>query len=322
MIPPSLPLDEPLRLATLQSLHLLDTPREERFDRLTRIAQRMFGVSTALVSLLDADRQWFKSAQGLDVAETPRDISFCGHAILGTTALLVPDARADIRFCDNPLVTGPPYIRFYAGWPLKAPNGSKLGTLCIFDPQPRTFSPEDLHLLGDLAGITEQEISTHQLATVDDLTRLQNRRGFLALAQQALNLAARKSTPCSLVFFDLDQFKAINDNFGHAEGDRALLAFADQMRRSFRDADILARLGGDEFVVLLYDCPNGLAHRIVERLVAALARRNQLTHTGYAIQCSYGIVAVSPKTREPIEALLSQADALMFDNKRERKTSH
>jgi diguanylate cyclase (GGDEF)-like protein len=233
--------------------------------------------------------------------------------------LLVPDALQDPRFFDNPLVLSPPHIRFYAGWPLKAANGSKLGTLCLMDTQPRDMGQEDLQLMADLAAIVEQEISTYQMATVDELTRLQNRRGFLALAQHALSLAMRKATPCCLVFFDLDKFKAINDNFGHAEGDKALLAFADQMRRSFRDADILARLGGDEFVVLLLDCPQALAQTIVDRLLAALDRRNQFSHSGYAIVCSYGIVLVSLDTPEPVDALLSRADMLMYENKRSKK---
>jgi diguanylate cyclase (GGDEF)-like protein len=319
MIKPAIPPDEPFRLGTLRSLDLLDTPPEERFDRLTRMARRMFGVSIALVSLVDENRQWFKSAQGLADKETPRDISFCGHAILGDGLLLVPDAKSDERFFDNPLVTHPPHVRFYAGWPLRALNGSKLGTLCLLDPQPRAFGEDDIQLLGDLAAIVEQEISTYQLATLDELTRLHNRRGFLALAQHALYLAARKALPCALVFFDLDKFKAINDNFGHAEGDKALLAFADQMRRSFRDADILARLGGDEFVVLLFDCPHDLAQGIVERLLAALDRRNQFSNSGYAIACSHGIVPVPPNAQEPIEALLSQADVLMYQHKRSRK---
>nr|WP_315186699.1 sensor domain-containing diguanylate cyclase [uncultured Albidiferax sp.] len=319
MIKPAIPPDESFRLGTLRSLDLLDTPPEERFDRLTRMARRMFGVSIALVSLVDENRQWFKSAQGLEDKETSRDISFCGHAILGDGLLLVPDAKSDLRFFDNPLVTSPPYVRFYAGWPLQATNGSKLGTLCLLDPQPRSFADEDIQLLGDLAAIVEQEISTYQLATLDELTRLHNRRGFLVLAQHALHLAARKALPCALVFFDLDKFKAINDNFGHAEGDKALLAFADQMRRSFRDADILARLGGDEFVVLLFDCPHDLAQGIVDRLLTALDRRNQFSNSGYAIACSHGIVPVAPDAHAPIEALLSQADVLMYQNKRSRK---
>ena len=130
---PDFPPDEAFRLRTLTSLSILDTPAEERFDRLTRLAQRLFNVPIALVSLIDSNRQWFKSCQGLDVRETPRDVSFCAHAILGNDLLVVPDAAADARFADNPLVTGEPFIRFYAGCPLKAPNGSLLGTLCVID---------------------------------------------------------------------------------------------------------------------------------------------------------------------------------------------
>ena len=321
MIKPAFPPDEAFRLSTLRALHLLDTPPEERFDRLTRMARRMFGVTTALVSLVDQNRQWFKSKQGLSETETPRDVSFCGHAILSDTPLVIPDALRDPRFSDNPLVTGAPHVRFYAGCPLRATNGSKLGTLCILDPNPRAFGAEDIQLLSDLAAIVEQEISTYHMATVDELTRLYNRRGFLAQAQPALNQAMQKGAPCSLVFFDLDKFKAINDRFGHAEGDKALLAFADQMRRSFRDADILARLGGDEFVALLLDCPDDLSQTIVDRLLAALDRRNQFTGSGYSIACSHGIIHIALDTAKSIEVLLARADGLMFDNKRQRKSS-
>lgn len=118
MIEPAMPANESDRLKALRSLDLLDTPRERRFDRLTRIAQRFFGVQMAVVSLIDEDRQWFKSAQGLDVDETPRNISFCGHAILGKGLFLIPDAQKDERFSDNPMVTGGPKVRFYAGFPL------------------------------------------------------------------------------------------------------------------------------------------------------------------------------------------------------------
>ncbi|MDO9199841.1 MAG: GAF domain-containing protein, partial [Hydrogenophaga sp.] len=133
MKPPDRPIDEKLRLQTLQSLHILNTHAEERFDRLTRMAKRIFGVPIALVSLVDANRQWFKSCIGLDASETPRDISFCGHAILGSEVFVIPDTAADPRFSDNPLVTGYPHIRFYAGCPLVAANGQKLGTLCVID---------------------------------------------------------------------------------------------------------------------------------------------------------------------------------------------
>lgn len=160
---PPFPPDEAARLAALHGLHVLDTSFEERFDRITRTAQRLFNVPFALISLVDAERQWFKSCQGLNASETPRDISFCGHAILGEGVFLVADALADLRFADNPLVTGEPKIRFYAGQPLRAPDGSRIGTLCIIDRQPRVMSEAELQSLHDLAAWAEQELGMADL---------------------------------------------------------------------------------------------------------------------------------------------------------------
>ena len=117
MIPPAIPPDEATRLVALRSLGILDTPPEERFDRLTRLACRAFDVPIAIISLVDGNRQWFKSRQGVDLAETAREISFCGHGIVGDGLFLVPDAAGDERFRDTPMVTGAPHIRFYAGAP-------------------------------------------------------------------------------------------------------------------------------------------------------------------------------------------------------------
>ncbi|WP_075879029.1 ATP-binding protein [Vreelandella massiliensis] len=166
MQPPALPENELERLAALHARGLLDTAAEERFDRLTRIAQQALGVSTVLVTLVDSERQWFKSRQGLEASETPRDISFCGHAILGRTLFEVPDARKDVRFHDNPLVTGAPFIRFYAGMPLQTPSGHALGTLCLLDPQPRQLEASERQLLADLAACVEAEINQQALEQV------------------------------------------------------------------------------------------------------------------------------------------------------------
>ena len=163
MLEPNKPLDEFDRVAELHDLRLLDTPAEERFDRLTRMAQRLLGVSIALVSLIDHDRQWFKSRQGLDATETPRNISFCGHAILADGPFVIEDASLDVRFADNPLVTGPLGIRFYAGMPLQGPLGYKVGTLCLIDPTPRRFSRDDEAALRDLAALVMLEISNKEL---------------------------------------------------------------------------------------------------------------------------------------------------------------
>lgn len=241
---PEIAQDEQVRLETLRSLSILDTPPEERFDRLTRMAKRLFGVPIALVSLVDQNRQWFKSCVGLELSETSRDISFCGHAILGNEIFIIPNAIEDTRFADNPLVMDEPHIRFYAGCPLTAPDGSKLGTLCIIDQQPRSFGNEDLDVLKDLASMVERELAAVQLATLDELTNISNRRGFMLLAQHSLKTCARQKIPAALVFLDLDKFKPINDKFGHAEGDRALITFASQMKSIFRDSDVFARVGG------------------------------------------------------------------------------
>jgi GAF domain-containing protein len=160
MQPPAIPDNEAQRLAALRALNVLDTPPEERFDCITRIAARLMDVPICLVSLVDANRQWFKSCVGLAARETPRDISFCGHAILESEALVIPDALAAPRFADNPLVAGEPRIRFYAGQPLSAVDGSRLGTLCLIDRKPRHMSAADLQALRDLAHMVERELAS------------------------------------------------------------------------------------------------------------------------------------------------------------------
>jgi GAF domain-containing protein len=152
-----LPPNETERIATLHALNILDTPPEERFDRLTRITRGAFHVPVAVVSMVDTGRQWFKSSGGLAVCETSRDVSFCAHAILGEDILYVENATKDERFSDNPTVTGDPKIRFYAGCPLRV-NNFKMGTLCLIDKKPRAFTEEDRQLLRDLAAIVEQEL--------------------------------------------------------------------------------------------------------------------------------------------------------------------
>lgn len=155
---PNIPLDEQTRLEKLYSLNVLDTETEERFERITRITKALFDVPIVLVSLVDSDRQWFKSKQGLDASETCRDNSFCAHAINETKVFVIENALEDERFFDNPLVTGEPNIRFYAGCPLTMENGSALGTLCIIDTKPRTFDETAVALLEDLGAITEIEL--------------------------------------------------------------------------------------------------------------------------------------------------------------------
>jgi len=163
----SLPADEASRLRILKQSGLLDTEAEERFDRFTRIAAALFDVPIALVSLVDRDRQWFKSRRGVGASETDRDKAFCAHVILGHDAMQVPDALADDRFADNPLVMGEPRIRFYAGAPLSLGDGSPIGTLCVIDHRARNLDEGQLQLLTDLSKLVEREFqqSVHSIAT-------------------------------------------------------------------------------------------------------------------------------------------------------------
>ena len=183
---PAFPPDETLRLAALRDTGLLDTPREERFDRLTRLARLLLGVKIAVVSLVDGERQWFKSCDGLDANATPRDVSFCGHAILQSGIFEVSDALLDPRFADNPLVLGPPNIRFYAGAPLHSPEGLRLGTLCVIHDEPRQLNPEQRRTLRDLADLVEREINQQVLRERTEALQRARYLGEVLVDTQAL----------------------------------------------------------------------------------------------------------------------------------------
>ncbi|HDY7421388.1 TPA: sensor domain-containing diguanylate cyclase [Vibrio vulnificus] len=312
---PKKPDNEPQRIADLHSLNILDTAAEERFDRVTRIARRLFDVPIALVSLVDEDRQWFKSCFGLDASETPRDISFCGHAILGADTLIVEDASQDARFADNPLVTGEPHIRFYAGVPLFYEDKSCLGTLCIIDSKPRTLNEDERLDLIDLAKMAERELAATHSASIDDLTQISNRRGFMTLAKKSMAYCEVGDYPYSIAYLDLNGFKPINDQFGHQEGDLALKAFADTMKKSFRESDVFARLGGDEFVVFMSGASRAVAQIAIQRFTEALQRYNQSANRGYDLSFCAGIVSVEPDANISLDELLSQADKAMYQQK-------
>ncbi|MDA0788925.1 MAG: sensor domain-containing diguanylate cyclase [Proteobacteria bacterium] len=311
------PENEARRLEVLQSLGLLNTPREERFDRFTRFAQRLFDVPIAYISLIDEDVQWFKSIQGVDIEQTPRDVSFCSHTILNDNIVVVSDLTEDRRFRDNPVVISPPYIRFYAGVRLLVRDELAIGTLCIMDTKVRSLSFEDREILKDLAGMIEQEFMAHSMATTDELTGLSNRRGFRAIAQHGISLCRRMDKSATLMFFDLDGFKAVNDNFGHAEGDKVLRDIGQILLREFRNSDVVARLGGDEFCVLLTGTNAEHIEKPLANLQSAIHEENM--NVPYDIGYSVGTVAFDPTKHQKIDDLLMEADAAMYREKKARK---
>ncbi|MDQ3816036.1 MAG: GAF domain-containing protein, partial [Armatimonadota bacterium] len=169
-----LPLNEKERLETLRYYNILDTPPEAAFERITRLTAGLLRAPIALIALIDENRQWFKSHYGLDICEIERDSAFCSHAILSDEVMVVPDARHDGRFADNALVTGPPYIRFYAGAPLKTLTGFNLGTLCVLDTAPRELTEDERTTLVDLAALVVDELEL-RLATAKNLAEIAER---------------------------------------------------------------------------------------------------------------------------------------------------
>lgn len=201
MSQPPTPSNEADRLDELRRYGVLDTEREPAFDRITRLASTLLEMPIALVSLVDERRQWFKSELGLSVSQTSRQVSFCAHAINGQTPMVVSDTHLDARFASNPLVLGDPKIRFYAGAPLTTPRGLNVGTLCVIDRQPRTFSPKQVQVLADLAALTVDELEL---------------RAARALAEQRAavlqeTLLIFDNLPQGVVFFDAD-FKCVYAN--------------------------------------------------------------------------------------------------------------
>ncbi len=158
-----LPQNEAERLQAVYALRLLDTAPEERFDAVARMAARIFKVPIAFVSLIERDRQWLKARVGIEVSETPREVSFCSHAILQDEPLIISDTQKDARFSDSPFVTGEPFVRFYAGTPLRSAGGQKIGTLCIADQEPHEFPAELVKLLWDLGALVERELNMTDL---------------------------------------------------------------------------------------------------------------------------------------------------------------
>jgi len=319
--PTPTPPDEERRIAALHALRILDTEPEARFDRITRLAQRLFGTSIATFTLIDSDRQWFKSVQGADKSEDPREVSFCAHAILGSETTVIEDATLDERFAANPLVLGDPNIRFYAGHPVAAPTGEKVGTLCVIDDRPREAAEFDSEALRELAEMVEAEIASLSLAIGDELTGLSNRRGFEMLGERLIAAARRLELPVAAVYADIDNMKPINDDLGHEMGDRAIVEVGQLLERNLRSSDLIARLGGDEFCAVLVGTATGAAASALARFGQALGKRNASTEEPFQLEVSLGFAEVDPVGETTLERLVADADLKMLEAKRTKKLS-
>jgi len=293
MIEPSTPDNEADRLRDLERYDVLDTAPEAHFDRITRIASTIIGTPIALVSLIDENRQWFKSRVGLEATETPREVAFCAHAINGEETFVINDAFEDERFKDNPLVTGDPNVRFYAGALLTSPQGANLGTLCVIDHEPRTLTAAQSRALEDLADLVVRELELRKAAATDYLTGAGNRRNFFTTADREFARAKRYQRHLSVCTFDLDLFKSVNDTYGHVAGDESLKLFADICQQGIREQDFFGRVGGEEFALVLAETDGPEALKVINRILQQV--RAQSIRSGndtFSITVSGGISAL------------------------------
>ncbi|MCH8529915.1 MAG: EAL domain-containing protein [Saccharospirillum sp.] len=300
--------NERRRLTSLHHLKLLDTPYEERFDRIARLAQRLFEVPIALVSLIDEHRQWFKSHPGLSTRQTPRSESFCTYTIKGDRVMIIEDATLDERVSHLAAVSGPDHVRFYAGYPLKAADGSQIGTLCIIDTRSRTFNSEEIELLNDLGGMVEQELVQDQQLNVDALTRTLTRTGFERRAEATLKLCRKVQLGCTLLLFSLDNLAQITHQAGQDSGDNALIGFGRVLARCCRESDLIGRYSDDYFIVLLTNhLPSG-DDSVLKRIETLLVQCNQPTETSPQLLIRYGLANTDDLGQYDLQSLIVEAD--------------
>jgi diguanylate cyclase (GGDEF)-like protein len=309
-------IDEPARLAALKRLAVLDSAPEEPFENVVALVRTVLDVPMAAVSLIDEDRQWFKARCGVDIDETPREISFCTHTIQQREPMIIPDATKDPRFAANPLVLGGPEIRSYAGIPLQTPDGYNIGSLCAIDTRTRNFSSSEIATLAKFARIVVDELELRRIAGRDELTGALTRRGFIEGANQEVERFRRYDRPASLTMVDIDHFKAINDTHGHPVGDKILREFVERLRKAARPNDVVGRLGGEEFAMLM---PETNAQ---EALIAADRFRERIAGTVFTpapgielrVTASFGIAQVDRATVDA-EGWIAAADAPLYDAK-------
>ena len=319
---PNTASEETQRLQTLNALKIIDNPQEVRFERITKLAQRLLDVPVAQFSLVEENRTWSRARQGLDPADVPRAGALDDYALLSQTVFVVEDATKDDRFSDNPVVTESPGVRFYAGFPVSAQDGSRLGTLCVLDTVSRQVAPEDIELMHDLGQMIEDELSILTMATTDELTKLANRRGFRMIAEPMIALCQRAWYPASAVMFDLDGLKQINDEFGHEAGDRVIKDFSRLLLKVFRDSDVVARVGGDEFCVLLTDPSEADPQVPLQRLQARVDMHNAEAEPPFRLAFSAGAIPFNKKRHLSVDDLLRDADERMYSQKRSKRNTN
>lgn len=272
----------------------MDTPREAPFERITGLVRAVLDVPISTLSLIDADRQWYKSCVGMESSDLPREFSFCTHTIHAREPLYVPDTLQDGRFALSPTVIGAPYIRSYLGVPLMNPDGYNLGALCALDVRAHEFSDAQIELLKSFAALAVDELELRRIAQIDSLTGAASRRKFLFELNKAIAMFVRRRQPAVLLTLDIDHFKSVNDTFGHPSGDTVLRTVSSRFEAMLRTEDLLGRLGGEEFSILLAQTELPQAVQTAERLRCALQNIPFERNEPLGVTASFGISPIAP----------------------------
>ena len=304
--------DEAGRLAALGRYNIIDSGIEDEFEQIIQLVQRVFDAPMAAVTLIDAERQWFKARRGLGATETPRSHAFCHHTIAAADGLVVEDALADQRFAGTPLVVGDPHIRSYLGAPLRTPDGYHVGALCVIGDKVRQFSTEDREIMRRFSEIVVSQMELRMIASLDSLTGTLTRRAFDQHVFGALAAYRRSGAVVALALLDIDHFKQINDRFGHPQGDAVLAAIGAALSDALPPEASVGRLGGEEFGVLLPGFDQDAVLAMAEALRAAVAA---VRLPGLPpISASLGLALPSPSI-ETVSQWLQVADAALYGAK-------
>lgn len=322
-----------IKLAQLSESTFFATPIEERFERITRLARRALNVPVAAITFLNEEKQWFKSVAGWTVTELPNDHSFCPITLAAGQLTVFEDTQQDAVVRKHPLVLSGPHFRFYAGIPITDENDNLCGTFCIFDQKPRQLSVQDRAALADLAALTQREIVSEHMRSVhvsltsklgiarreammDPLTRLWNRRGASVLITAALDTATEQHTSVAVAVLDLDNFKRINDSYGHQIGDEVLRKTALRLVQNVRASDSICRVGGDEFLLLMKDTDAATAADTTERVRSGVTQTPIPTRQGYVtVSTSVGYAVHDGSEKTTVDELIDRADQALLQSK-------